>query len=133
MIRAHADAVKALLEGQALTVHEGGAPDSAAVPYAVLWMDSGTRTRETLVASSGRDDLLVTVTSVGQDPTQAWWVAERVFTALLDVAPTVSGRTCSPITHEVSDALRRDSDVTQPGGSAVYQQVDVFRLVSRPA
>lgn len=122
-----------MLTAQGIQVYPGGAPGDAAVPYAVLWTDAGTRARETLAASSDRLDMLVTVVSVGSQPEQAGWVGERVFAALLDRAPAITGRTCSPITHEVSDSVRRDPDVVQPGGAVVYEQVDVFRLVTRPA
>lgn len=132
MIRASVAALRELLEAQNLTVHEGGAPDGSTVPYAVLWADSGIRTGTKLTTGSDRADLLTTVVSVGSTEEQAGWVAERVFTALLDQTPTITGRGCAPITHETSDPLRRDSDVVQPGGSVTYEQVDVFRLTSWP-
>lgn len=133
MIRAHVAAVKALLAGQGLTVHEGGAPDDATVPYVVLWTDSGTRTRTKMCPTSDQADLFVTAVSVGSTEEQTGWVAEKVFAALLDQAPAVAGRSIAPMTHEASDPLRRDPDVVQPGGAIVFEQVDVFRLISRPS
>lgn len=136
MIRAHAAAVKMLLDGQGLTVYEGGSPrtePSAQPPYAVLWTDAGTRMRETLCATSDRADMLVTVTSVGGTPEQARWVAERVYAGLLDQTPVIAGRTVSPITNQVTDMIRRDDDVGTSDSASWYYQVDVFRLVSRPA
>lgn len=133
MIRAVAAALQSMLEAQGLTVYPGGPPDGATVPYAVLWTDSGTRTREKLCAKSNRSDPLAAVTSVGSTEEQAGWVAEKVFAALLDQVPTVAGREFAPIAHEVSDPLRRDPDVVQPGGSVVFEQVDVFRVPNWPA
>lgn len=132
MIREHAAALEELLAAQNLAVYQGGAPDAATVPYAVLWTDSGTRTQEKLPVDSSTVNMLVSVTSVGSTTEQAAWVADRVFAALLDQTPVITGRICQPVTHEVSDPVRRDDDVIAPGGSPVYQQVDVFRLVTRP-
>jgi hypothetical protein len=133
MIRDHAAVLQAMLEAQGLTVYPTGAPDDAVEPYAVLWTDAGFRTGTKLCVGSDRADFLASVVSVGTTAEQAQWVAEKAFAALLDQTPIVAGRSCDPITHDSTDPVHRDPDPVAPGGSIVYEQIDVFKLTTWPA
>jgi hypothetical protein len=107
----HADAVRALI-GVAVRLYEGGAPDDAALPYAVLYMGTGPASRSRLVTVSDRREQSFQVTSVGLDGAGARSVAERVRTAVLDKRPAVTGRKASPVWQDFAEPLRVDRDVT---------------------
>ena len=54
--------------------------------------------------------------------------------ALVDVTPTVSGRSCWPLRVEASQTIREDRDVTIPGTAThPLYAVDVYRLMSVPS
>lgn len=66
---------------------------------------------------------------VGGNEYAAGAVAMRVRAALLDVRPTVTGRSCGLIRHDASQPARPDADL----GYQVMDQVDVYRMTSTPA
>ncbi|MEV4246965.1 hypothetical protein AB0J63_26575 [Streptosporangium canum] len=81
--------------------------------YAVFYPDTGTLSafhRDLL--NRGPDELRYQVTSVGQSPEQAAWVADRVAEALLSAVPTVAGRRVWPAIEEGSQPVRRDDEST---------------------
>lgn len=108
---AHADAVRALI-GSTVRLHEGARPEDSALPCAVVFIDTGTGGSETLEAASERRNVTFQVTSVGLDPEGVRSVAERVRAAILGRRPTVTGRRTWKVTHDASDVLRLDRDVT---------------------
>lgn len=130
MIRDHADAVLALLDAVPnLRVYDTKSPEKAAPGYVVARFDSGHRTRDGLLPVSGRFTCVVTVYAVGEDADQCRLLAEAASGALLDVVPTVPGRSCFPIEHLVSQPTVRDDDVTAPQ----YYAIDQYQLASIPA
>ena len=129
MIRDHVAAVVALVDADPnVTVYDGQVPNEPSLPYVVIRTDSGRRERSALPASSDRVTVRIWATSVGETRASAQWVSEKVTTALLDVRPTVTGRSCFPITSVNSQPARED-DVVKP----LVFALDEFELVSIPA
>ena len=132
--QAHATAVLSLLTGAGLTVHDGAVPPNPAYPYAVLYTNAGDRDTTNLDYTSDMQVYDVQVTSVGATAAAARITADKVNAALVDVVPTVTGRTCWPLRVEASQTAREDRDVTIPGTSThPHYAVAVFRLASVPA
>jgi hypothetical protein len=129
VIRDHVAAVVALVDADPnVTVYDGQVPNEPTLPYVVIRTDTGRRERSALPATSDRLTLRIWATSVGLNRTSAQVVSERVTAALLDVRPTVSSRSCFPITSVNSQPARVDDVNT----SLVYA-LDEFELVSIPA
>lgn len=128
MIRAHATPILALLgEVSGLTVYDEASAAKAAAPFVVARV-SGSRTRPGL--TSGSDQFLATITllAYGKDRYQAQWVAEKAIGALIDVRPSVSGRTSSRI-EQVNDAgTHRDDEFTP----VLFYTVAQLQFVSIP-
>lgn len=125
----HAGAVVALLQGAGLTVYDARVPDSPTLPYVVLYAEPGLLQRSALAATSGWLDWPFQVTAVGKERSQAAWAAQKARAALVDVAPTVTGRTCSPILQDSSQPITRDDDITPP----VFYVAAGYRLLSVPS
>ncbi len=129
MIRDHVAAVVALVDADPnVTVYDGQVPNEPTLPYVVIRTDTGRRERSALPATSDRLTLRIWATSVGLNRTSAQVVSERVTAALLDVRPTVTSRSCFPITSVNSQPARED-DVVKP----LVFALDEFELVSIPA
>lgn len=137
---AHVQAVLDLLEAAAagtnLTVHEGLAPNLQDTPYWMVYpegpgvahrgeRDGAARLAGTSVAL----DLVVQITSVGGSAWQARWAAAKAQEALLDVVPTVAGRTCRPIVQAFATG-RPEPDVTDPD---LFTSMAGYRIRSVPA
>jgi hypothetical protein len=138
----HAAAVLARLVAAsgspAMVVHDGRVPDAPAAgsvpPYVVVRFafrkltatESPGTTSLTFDSTTYRVD--ATVYSVGVDSRSTRAVAARAETQLLNWAPTVTGRSCTPlrqiesVTYEPNEAM----------GVPVEQQADVYRFVSQP-
>lgn len=127
MIRAHATGVKALVTG--VTVYTSRAPDGATTPYVVLHPDQGRGEPTSLQGDSDWRPWRYYTTCVGSTPEQAQWAAEKVEAGLLDVRPTVTGRSCTPIRKESSVPVTRDEDAPTP----VFMARDVWVFSSIPA
>lgn len=128
----HANALLALLRADpALVVYDGHVPASPAFPYCVLYLGwDGARTG--LCPVTDRFNGRAQVTSVGANAFAARIVAQRVAAALVDVVPTVPGRTCWPIEHEFGQPAREDRDVHLDGGGHPVYAVDAYRVSSLP-
>lgn len=111
---AHADAILELLEQTGVPVHEGRVPTNAKLPYNLLFQDDGSGVPTRMVPVSDRLDLRFQVTSVGLDRRGAQHAAQAARDAVLDVRPTVPGRSCWKVTQETAQPLRSDDDVTPP-------------------
>lgn len=99
--------------GSGCPIHWGGAPQTAAPPFAVVYPDSGVLTAgERTLANNGPNELRFQITSVGQTPDQAQWVADKTSAAVLGGIPTVVGRRVWPTVEEGSQPLRRDDTST---------------------
>lgn len=130
----HATAVLGLLTGAGLTVHDGAVPANPTYPYCVLYTNSGNREATALTLTSAHQIYDVQVTSVGATAASARIYADKVNTALVDVTPTVSGRTCWPLRVEVSQTPQEDRDITLPGTAThPHYAVAVYRLASVPS
>jgi hypothetical protein len=132
--QAHATAVLSLLTGAGLTVHDGAVPANPTYPYAVLYSNTGGRDATNLTLASDHQVYDVQVTAVGATAASARIYATRALTALLDVIPTVTGRTCWPIRLDVAQPAREDRDITIPGTAThPFYVVDVYRVASVPS
>lgn len=130
MIRAHVDAVLGLLKAVPnLTVYDAMVPDSPQAPYVVVYPDQGAAQPTSFTLASDQRLFRVQTTSVGSDPQQARWVAEKTQGALLDATPAVAGRTTWPIRHELTRPIERDDDVSPP----MFYAVDLWRVLTVPA
>lgn len=140
MIAEHAAAVLALLDADntapALVVHDGkvpnNAPSVAEQPYVLVYFDDTDpelADSRPLTGASQRYVMRATCHSVGGNALAARMVADRVRTALLDVVPVVTGRTCQPIRREDGQPVQRDEETL----TSVFDKVDVYRVESVPA
>jgi hypothetical protein len=134
MIAEHAAAVLALLDADntapALLVFDGVVPAGTSpgpTPYVVVYFESG-HPDLTFTGATHRFDLRIICHSVAGGNQSVRIVADRVAAALLNVTPTVSGRTCWPIRWESgSPPIRHERT-----GDLVMNAVDVFVLTSIP-
>lgn len=134
----HADAVLNLLSAAtgspALVVYDGFVPNGSTPPYVVVYFAFDYPPAETdgqssdLVMNSNRVDCFAYCHSVGTNSIGSRAMAARVRTALLDVAPAVTGRSVFPIRHIENQPAARDEST----GVLVVDQVDVYRLSSVP-
>lgn len=134
MIDEHAAAVLALLNAApgppTLYVFDGKVPtgtDPAAKPYVLVYFDAA-QPDLSFVGRSWTFQLGITCHSVGATARAARMVADRVRTALLDVAPVVATRKCWPIRWDSGTPPQRDEQT----GASVFDQVDVYLLRSVP-
>jgi hypothetical protein len=134
-VQAHANAVLALLRADAvLTVYDGAVPTGAPDHYVVVDM---YRVTQDGVAAPDKTDLTFTATAVdfwvyahcvGGDAAAVRAVAGRVEDRLLNVTPTVAGRSCFPIRHRDSSPPTRD----ELSGPLVQELTDVYGFLSIP-
>lgn len=137
-LQQHAAAVLALLQADTgppqLVVYDGYVPDASLPPYVVVYFTglsveaAQDPDSSDMTALSRRNDIWVYAHCVGANGQATRSVAARVANALLDVAPTVTGRTCFPIRHVENQPAARDETT----GKLVMDQVDVYRLSSIP-
>lgn len=144
-IQAHAQAVLDLLDADneppPLVVFDGAVPRDPATgksrtpPYVLVYFTVSTPSGEMAADSTSLDmdsDRIVLRAychSVGGNAQAARIVAGRTRAALLNVTPTIAGRTCWPIRHDEGRPAERD----ESAGTLVLDQVDVYRLESVPA
>ena len=137
-IQDHANAVLALLRAApgspALTVYDGVVPKSPDTQYVVVYAYVGTPDGETapdkvpLTFNSDVIDLRIYCHCVGGDASAARAVSGRVRAALLNVTPTIVGRTCWPIRWREGQPPQRNEETL----TVVMDQVDVYGLVTVP-
>lgn len=133
-VDSHAQAYRTLLTAAGLTVHDGKVPDAAPLPYVVLHTVVAHPPADQSPDSSNLDFASNGVWarcylhSVGGNAQAAREVANRVSVALLDVTPTVAGRSCGPIRWEDGQPPQRDETT----GVLVMDLVDVYRFLSVP-
>lgn len=129
MIRAHVDAIRALLDGSGLAVYTARVPTKPALPYVWLIAAAPQRQAPGLDGGQRHADAAFQTTTVGGDAQQLGWAQERVHAALVDARPDVPGRRTSRISHEAAQPTRADDDVDPP---RVYA-VDQWAYLSVPA
>jgi hypothetical protein len=133
----HADAVLGLLAQAppatpALVVYDGETPanpDQLATEYVLVYLYTTRPDGTALTGDSDRALTRAICHCVGGNAIAARAIAGRVAAALLDVVPTITGRTCWPIRDDGSaQPPRRD----QSTGPTVMDQVVVYKLESVP-
>ena len=117
-------AVDPLYDGEVKTTADGV---PVAQRYAVLYMAPAHRTSEDLCLSADRHAYRWQVTSVGQSPEQADWVATRCRDALLDERLAEAGWELAKIEHTASSPIRRDDDIP---GAVLFYAVDNYELTA---
>lgn len=131
--QAHRSAVLVLLKAAASAVRvlEVEAPSGTPMPYVVLHIGPGVRSRSTHKPVSDRRDVEFTLTCVGLDPAGMFSAQERASAAILDRRPAVTGRSSSTITQIPGggDVPRWDRDVTP---ERLYV-VDAYSFFTTPA
>jgi hypothetical protein len=131
VIDEHAAAILALLDADnaapPLVVYDGKVPTGGVPPYVLVYFDSNDPETD-FNARPWRFELTATCHCVGGNAQAARMVADRVRTALVGVAPTVSGRACHAITREPGAPPQRDETT----GSTVMDQIDQYVLASVP-
>jgi hypothetical protein len=122
----------------ALIVFDGKVPNTvpATVPPYVLvrfnFVNRGARERpdaSDLVMRSRAFEVTARVYCVATTAQGLRAMTNRVAVALLDWAPTVTGRSCSPIRHIDSFEIAADEDT----GTDYFQAGDDYRFTSIPA
>lgn len=137
-VQAHANAVLALLDADngppPLVFFDGFVPAGTNPPYVVVYFSfvspeplQDTQT-STLTAVSARIDCFAYCHSVGANGIAARAVSARVRAALLDVTPTVTGRSAFPIRHVDNQPAQRDETT----GVLLVDLVDIYRLSTVP-
>lgn len=128
----HATALLGLLQAHphlAGRVHDGAVPDNTTPPYVLVYLNRLDNGAEDLTHGTARAVVRAYCHCVGSNADAARIVAGNVREALLDVVPTVAGRTCYPIRNEATNPPQRDEST----GAVVLDQVAVYRLESVPA
>src|SRR4051812_45959701 len=118
MRNTHAQAILDLIDADnaapALVVLDGKVPTGATAPYVLVWFGFG---RPGAAAEPDKTDLsfdqvalrtTATVHSVGATVVSARVIASRVEATLLNVTPTVAGRSCFPIRLVDGQPAQRD-------------------------
>jgi hypothetical protein len=137
-IQDHATAVLALLDGDdlpgdPLVVYDGkvtGTADHYVLVYFLVQTPDGLAAPDKVSLDFASDvlDVWVYCHCVGPTPVAARAVQGRVRAALLNVTPTITGRTCFPIRWREGQPGQRDEET----GPLVVDQVDVYGLTSLP-
>lgn len=127
--QALADAGLDLLRADALlTVHDGVVPAGAARPYVLVYTSISRPSEDPDNAADGRTAVWVArwiCHCVGDNAGAARAVAQRVRTALLDVAPAVAGLSCGLIRMEAESLPPQRDEST---GVPVMDAVETYRL-----
>ena len=134
-VQAHADAILALLRADAsLVVYPptggGGTtvPAGTNPPYVVVQVIADRPDGGRLQHLSTRFRARAYCQCVGANDIAARVVSDRVAAALLDVRPTIAGRSVYPIRHDIG----RDPLSTDTTGTTTVTITDVYRLESDP-
>ncbi|HEX5995674.1 MAG TPA: DUF3168 domain-containing protein [Jiangellales bacterium] len=134
-MQAHANAVLGLLRATPnLTVYPAPdsveqVPDGALPPYVSVYISTRYVLGPTLEMASARAVTTVTCHCAGGNAIAARAVAQLVSSALLDVVPTIAGRTCFPIRQEPTDSTPRPDESTN---RLVMDLIAQYRLETLP-
>jgi hypothetical protein len=131
----HIDAALDLLRADAgLTVYpsaEGHVPAEPSPPYVRVYAYIERPPDDPANGLDGRSSAWTTrwyCHCIGANEASATAVAMRVRAALLDVRPTIAGRSCDRIVQEAANPPTRDDST----GSTVLDLVVVYRLMTLP-
>lgn len=131
MIVEHVEAFAGLIDAVAnVTVYaDEPVPNTPTFPYVAVYGNQGVPVEATFDSQSTTVPFTFQTTCVGKTQGQLRALADRVQAALVDVRPTVAGRSCSQLTKVASQPVRLDTSVTPP----VFIAVDVWAFTSVPA
>lgn len=133
MIQDHANAILALLApGGGPVVYDGKVPQGAAGQYLLVYFDDGDpelAESRPLTGASQRHVTRAIVHGVGSTQASARAMQQYARTRLLDVVPSIAGRTCSPIRREDGQPIVRDETTSV----SVFDAVSTYRVESVPA
>lgn len=133
MIDEHAAAMLTLLTAAVTSprkVFDGKVDDNTdprANPYVLAYFDSADPEFDK-EANAWRFETTATVHCVGGSAQAARQMADLARAALLAVRPSISGRSCFPITRETGTPAQRDEST----GVLVFDQIDTYTLRSLP-
>jgi hypothetical protein len=133
VIDEHAQAVLSLLNAAVTSprkVFDGKVPDNTdprATPYVLVYFDDSDPEFD-FRAQAWAFVMTVTCHSVGGNAQATRQVADMVRSALLAVTPTISGRSCHPITRIPGAPTERDEST----GMLVMDRIDQYELRSVP-
>ncbi len=126
----------------ALTVHDAIVPDGASAPYVLVRFsfralraserpDASNLVLESLPFQVDATTYSVAASGLHTDlvARAARAIAGRVFAALLDWTPDVTGRSCTPVRH--IDSFEAPAD--EATGTAYLELGDIWRFTSHPA
>lgn len=133
-MKAHIDAIRALLEPYGKPVYFVDVPEAPTYPYVLLWTSAGRMVSDEVCGKL--DDLndILGVTIVGATPDAVLVAAPRVRSYLMDKQPQVEGRHVQPLRLFDSQNVDVDTDVTVPATNRHPAfAVDLYRLISEPA
>lgn len=133
-MKAHLQAVRAIVASLGYDVHIGDVPSSAAYPYVLLWGSGGRMTSPTLCGA--QDDLndLFGVTMTATNASAALDMPPMIRTALLGSQLVVPGRFVQPLSLYDSQNVQVDAQVTLPRSNRhPAYVVDLYRVISEPA
>lgn len=105
-------------------------PASPAYPYVVVYAGAGIRDSDRESDVRVRRTLDWQTTTVGASAAQCRAALARVVDALEDWTPTVGGRTCSKVEHDLSRPMVLDDTLPD---RVVYTAVDQWSTVSNPS
>lgn len=135
VLQDHADAHLALLNGgakpAAITICDGYVPPNVVPPYALVYFSFARPNGAPANDLAGASEALVTMTTahcVGADAIAARAVSQWVETALLDVRPSITGRSCGLIRQDSAQQPIRDEST----GVLVMDAIQTYRLVTAP-
>lgn len=129
---AELDAILARLTagpGGPLNVYDAR-PSNPTYPYVVVYADAGIRDSDREADVRIRRTLSWQTTTVGVSAAQCRAAVERVADALEDWRPTVTGRDCSKVEHELSRPVSADDTLPD---RVVFTGIDQWSTVSNPA
>jgi hypothetical protein len=115
-------------ENGATVTGKGIVPPGSPRPYVAVHLHTERTSGGRLDNRSTRRVTRAFCHCVGDNDIAARAVADLVAGALLDVRPTIDGRSCYPIRHDASQPARPDEST----GDTVVDLVDVYRLESMP-
>lgn len=132
MLDEHSAAVMALLAAEPLlTPYDGVVPpgaDPRTMPYVLAYF-YGSYPELSFDGTVYDFQLRIVLHCVTGSPKAARMVSDLAAGRLLDVTPTVAGRSCYPIRFEDSTPPQRDESIS----ALVMDQVDTYLLKSVPA
>jgi len=131
MMRAHLDAIKALLAPTGMPVHVVRHSGTLSHPYVLVWAPPGRLVSDSLQTTNDLRDV-VGVTTVAATPEAVYSKVDAVRACLLDVAPTVAGWHCDELKLRDSQPVTEDRDVKLPNSNAFpCFAVDLYDLSSQ--